>query len=50
MESPAYTTADYQNELTRVRKARRRNTIIVLATDAVIICAAIAYVMTGFSF
>ena len=50
MDPSAYTTADYQSELSRVRKARRRNTIIVLVADVAIIGVTIAYALTGFSF
>lgn len=47
MDPTAYTTLDYMNELDRVRRAHKRNTIIVLVADAVIIAGVAALVLLG---
>ncbi len=48
MNPLAYSTADYREELTRVRKARRRNTAIVIIVDVAVILLVAVLLLKGF--
>lgn len=45
MGSVAYTTGEFKEELARVRRARRRNAIVMIAVGAIIVIAVVAVLM-----
>lgn len=50
MNALQYSTMDYREELDRVRRARRRNTALIVIADLGIAAGAIYFVLTHFVF
>lgn len=49
MDEQPYTTVEYREELNRVRRARRRNTAIIIIADIGIVVGAAYLVFTHFA-